>query len=215
MSKIESVVYGAMIVNVGTRLVSGGTKTIWEVTTQDGTKWSTFNTATGSKAKGLEGLYADLKIAIEQKGDFTNYYLNDIQPAKNMPQQAAQAPSPVVQAAQRAEEAAQKGPVVSYDQYKDLEQGKEERKNESIHRQVAAKVSATLSSDMSEFWSNVSVLLNFFRTGFMPGMPQAETSSVTSHTGLPSHTGTDPGDYVSPPPNDWDAPPPTDDDIPF
>lgn len=209
MSKIETVVYDAFIVAVDTRSVSNGTKTIWEVSTQDGTKWATFNTAMGNKAKGLSGQMADLQVAIEQKGDFTNYYLQGIQPAKSGAQPPAG--SEVVQAAQRAQEAARLGTgaqnlEVTYDQYKDLDKEKEDRKNKSIHRQTATKVAASLlPSDAAEFWMNVRDLVEFYGSGFVPtnDAGQIDRGSVTSHTDLLPSTQTD-ADFQG-----------TDDDIPF
>lgn len=217
MSKIETVVYDAFIVNVETRQVSNGTKTIWEVTTQDGTKWATFNAGLGNKASALKGNMADLQVAIEQKGDFTNYYLQGIQAAKSGAQPPAG--SEVVQAAQRAQEAAQAGPqapAVSYDQYKSLEGAKEKSTRDSIERQVAAKVATTLltiSGSSEDFWFNVESLTTFFATGETPLSSKGVT--VTSNTApnavpvpsLPAYTGPDPGN-----PAEWQG---TDDDIPF
>jgi len=117
-----------------------------------------------NKALALKGQMADLQVSIEQKGDFTNYYLNGIQTAKSGAQPPAG--SEVAQAAQRAQEASQRVPEVSYEQYKDLEDGKETRKNTSIHRQTATKVAAMLNpADVGEFWANVDDLVEFYATG--------------------------------------------------
>lgn len=186
MSKLETVVYDAFIVSVDTRQVKSGTMTIWDVVTQDGTKWVTFNAGLGNKAIGLKGQMADLQVTIEQ-GDFTNYYLQGIQPAKSGA--APPVGSEVVQAAQRAQEASQRGPEVSYDQYKDLDKEKEERRNQSIHRQTATKVAAELSESPSEFWQNVRDLCEFYKSGYVPTNDAGQVdreSSVTSHTADPA-----------------------------
>lgn len=167
---IPSTVMGATVVDVSTRKVNTkyGEKNVWAVLTQDGTKWETWKNDLGNQAMALKGQLADLKVEISQNGDFTNYNLIQIRPAAG----------PAVATAAAEAQAAQPALPVSYEQYKSNDQEKEDRKNLSIHRQVAAKVAAQLSSDMTEFWANVNALVTYFGTGLNPLTTEA---TVTSH----------------------------------
>lgn len=169
--KIPSTVMGTTVAEVYTRPVSTkyGDKTIWTVVTPDGTKWESWKADVGNIALGLKGQVVDLKVEIEQKGDYTNYNLIRIRPA------AGPAVAEAAQTAQAAQPQA-----VSYEQYKSLDKEKEDRKQESIHRQVAAKVAAVLTTPedgAAGFWVNLEAILHFFQTGEIPG-----GTSVTSHT---------------------------------
>lgn len=173
--KIPSTVMGTTVAEVYTRPVSTkyGDKTIWTVVTPDGTKWESWKADVGNIALGLKGQLVDLKVEIEQKGDYTNYNLIRIRPA---------AGPAVAEAAAVAQAAQPTGRPVSYDEYKTIDKDKEDRKNLSIHRQVAAKVAAVLTTPedgAAGFWVNVEAILHFFQTGEYPG-----GTSVTSHTAL-------------------------------
>ncbi len=173
-SKFDSDVT-ARVVEVVSRSVKNGTMTIWDITTEDGTKWSTFKADMGQAALELKGQVADLKVTIEKKDDgYTNYYLNNIRP------NPASAQTPAGQMAAQAAHAQIEVPVVSFDQYKSGEEEKEKRRNQSIHRQTAAKVAAELSKDEDEFWTNVQHLVHFFGTG---NVPSTAVGSVNFHAG--------------------------------
>jgi hypothetical protein len=208
MTKIESVVTDATIVSVGTRQVGARNSTLWEVTTQDGTKWVTFKAQVGNAATNNQGAVVDMSVSIEQNGDFTNYYVNDIRvkaPAAQ-PQGLTVPASEIQTLAARAQEAATAKQEMGFAEFAAHEQ----RKNESIHRQVAAKVACQLASeDADEFWSNVSALFDYFQTGRTP-FTQTPSEVKQNPYPLPSHAGTpDPGYQHT----DADVPPP--DDIPF
>lgn len=196
MTKVQSVIREKLCENVTTRKVKDGTMTLWDIQVEGDTKLTTFQSPLGEKARGYIGQVCDFQITIEttDKG-YTNLYLDGVQRSPNVTQ-----PSPVAQAAAAAQAAAQTGPVVSYDQYKDLSQGQEQRRTESIHRQTAAKVAAAMLPETpQEFWSNVNDLVSFFASGTNPYL-----SSAT----VPEQGGT------SPTPSD-DTPHNPDDDIPF
>jgi hypothetical protein len=163
--------------------------TKWVVLTSDGTEWQTFDANLGNRALALQGYQALLQVKIWKSGDFTNYDLTAIRPSASTPAGLA-APTnpqavPVLEAANQAMQAQGKAPEVSYTDYKDLAAGQEERKNISIHRQVAAKVAAWLNTEDEEFWMNVNDLFTYFQTGVYPGMPLQEQPErgVTSHAG--------------------------------
>lgn len=193
MSKIESVVRDTLITDVSTRTVGTRNSTMWEVYTEDGTKWVTFLAGVGNKAMALKGQKAHLKVAIEQKDQYTNYVLTDVKAANGG----------VVEAAANAAAA-----QIDYTTYRSGEDEKEKRKNLSIHRQVAAKVAAAIQEpgDGSvTFWQNVQHLVTYFETGNTP-LTQAKDTETANTATVTSHSYYQDGGS--------DAPQP-DDDIPF
>lgn len=217
--KIDSTVLDATIINVGTRQVGARNSTLWEIETQEGTKWVTFKADLGNTAQQAVGATVDMDVSIEQKDTFTNYYVNQIRVKSPAPAGATnQAPptSDIAQLIQRAQGAAEQKQEMSFAEFGKHEQEKEARKNLSIHRQSAAKTAAALGAETSnEFWSNVKDLFSYFQTGQTPfemnatdvAAPQAQK---TANYGLPTHAGT-PDRYTH---TDADAPAP-EDDIPF
>lgn len=185
----------ALVQNVDTKLVKNGTMTIWEVATPEG-KFSTTKPEYGNAARELIGKVADMKVSIQQNGQYTNRYLNAIRLSRQS------VDTPVGQAALRAQEAQQ----VTYEQYRSGEAEKDSQRTESIHRQCAAKVAAAMSTDAVEFWANVDAVFTFFQTGNYPTWAQA-AQAPEAKQGVTSHTSPSDGDHG------WgDAP---QDDIPF
>lgn len=189
----------SIVKDVHERLVSNGTKTLYEVETLDGTKWTTFRQPLANAARALIGKPAVLQCKISKNGDYTNYYIDEIASAAPPAEQAA--PS------------TPKSEPVDFKTFSDYETKKEQAKNESIHRQSAAKTAAMLApKDANEFWANIGDLLNFFRTGMSPATFQAaRQTQVPAQTAPPVYVPASP-----PPATPVEEPPPyVDDDIPF
>jgi hypothetical protein len=195
---MESTLREVAIEEVSTRTVGANNSTIWDIKTAGGPTVNTFKAELGNAARIIweQGQLADMKVTVEQKGQYTNYLLDKIQVSKNS------VSTPVGQAAVQAQQAQE----LSFEKFAETEKLRlahadavQAQREMSIHRQVAAKVAATLQpGTANEFWSNVEELVTFFQTGETPFT--ANTSSVTSHTA-------DPGPV--------DLPPLSDDDIPF
>lgn len=67
------------VLGVTSRPVNGG-RTIYEVQAGDGNKYSTFKQDVAQKAANFQGQMADLLVAVQQKGNYTNFYINDAGP---------------------------------------------------------------------------------------------------------------------------------------
>lgn len=204
MTKVRSVIREQECVFVSTRKVKNDTMTLWDIEVGDGTKLTTFQSPLGEKAKSYIGQICDFQITIDGPNDkgFTNLYLEGVQRSPGVKQ-----PSEVAQAAHRAQTAAGTATEVTYDQYKDLSEGQEQRKTTSIHRQTAAKVAAALLPESSqEFWTNVTDLVHYFATGENPFIAEKQANTASTTTG-----GTSP----TPEPEWSGTEPDTDDDIPF
>lgn len=134
---------------------------------------STFKRDLAESAFSLVGQSAEAHFTVKQNGQFTNYYLEQILPA----------PASPVEAAQRAQEAQpllrQAAGLPEPAQALQQAQEAQDEKTRAIHRQVAAKVAATLftanPSDAPTFWENIRLLALYFDTGIIPG---AITSDV-------------------------------------
>lgn len=210
--KIDSTVLDATIVNVSTRQVGARQSTLWEVETQEGTKWVTFKADIGNLASNNKGAKVDMDVSIESKDTFTNYYVNAIRVKTPAAQPQAEASSDIAELIRRAQGAAEQKQEMSFAEFGAHDREKETRRNESIHRQTAAKVAVQLSQTPTEFWSNVEDLVRYFGTGATPfsqtkGNP-AQAPQQQDY-GLPTHAGPEPDRYQH---SDADAPA---DDIPF
>lgn len=75
---MESVIQ-TQVLGVTSRPVNGG-RTIYEVQAGDGNKYSTFKPDVAQKAANFQGQMADLLVAVQQKGNYTNFYINDAGP---------------------------------------------------------------------------------------------------------------------------------------
>lgn len=144
-----------------------GPFTIYELTDTDGITWTAKKNVFD---EAIQQLNRPLQIVFEEKpwqtasGSGMNYYFNGIIGGQGAPQ-AVQAP--VV---------TQTAPAVTGGQPTGSTSSFEVEKNKSIHRQVAAKVSAQISKSPGEFWSNVGDLFVYFQTGMPPGQQVQENS---------------------------------------
>ena len=81
----------AQVLGVSGRAVKTGT--IYDIAMSDGNKYSTFTPELATKAQGLTGQNVTARVEITQNGNYTNYTLQDIAPAGQLP--AAALPSGV------------------------------------------------------------------------------------------------------------------------
>ena len=63
-------------------------KTIYEVAFSDGQTYATFNNVVADAAKRLQGQPAVAQTTAKQKGQYTNYYLDSIEPGEGAVQQS-------------------------------------------------------------------------------------------------------------------------------
>ena len=70
-------------------------KTIYEVAFSDGQTYATFNNTVADAAKRLQGQPAVAQTTAKQKGQYTNYYLDSIEPGEGAVQQAESTPSAI------------------------------------------------------------------------------------------------------------------------
>jgi hypothetical protein len=124
-----------------------------------------FNTtkrAVAESAFDLKGQAAEMAYSVKQNGDFTNYWANSILPAATGAAVAAlraQEAQPILRAAADLPEPspAPAGPS---------------EKDQAIHRQVAAKVAASLHAaapgSAEDFWDNCLKLAAYFDSGVTP-----------------------------------------------
>jgi len=135
---------------------------VYEIETSAGTYRSRKDLAT--KLRSLIGAQIEMVTRVEQKGDWTNYYIDYADIASNQPDPVGQAQAATSNPVVQAQIAQETGPLAA-----------EERKNKSIHRQTAAKVAAMIADGNPQtFWSNVADLFTYFQTGTVPGTPTDE-----------------------------------------
>lgn len=134
-----------------TRKADGAKFTLYDVRLSDGETYTTSRRDVAEQAHALTGQSVVATIKIEQNGVYTNRYLNAVQGTGF----GAPAPGQFPPAAAPAASAI---PVNTGSSDND----------EKIYRQVAAKVSANLSTTESEFWGNVDALVHYFKTGEKP-----------------------------------------------
>lgn len=107
-------------------------------------------------------LNVPLKVVVrtEQKGRWTNYYLDHAEPADGVQAPPRPQPPPAPQPP-GSPPGVQAGPPRAGPSEKDRE----------IHRQTAAKVAAVISTTSNEFWANCAALSHYFDTGEPPFDP--------------------------------------------
>lgn len=74
-------------------------KTIYDIAFSDGNTYTTFDGKVAGKAQALQGQQVSARVKVQQKGQYTNLYLNDVAPVGQLPpqQQPVAAGSPVAQ----------------------------------------------------------------------------------------------------------------------
>lgn len=73
---MESVIQ-TQVLGVTSRTVGQG-RTIYEVQAGDGNKYSTFKPEIAQAAANYQGQTADLRVKVEQKNGYTNFYINEV-----------------------------------------------------------------------------------------------------------------------------------------
>lgn len=129
-------------------------------------------------ARGFINVPALVTVRTEQKGRWINHYLDHIRAADGaQPAIQAQQAQQTYQQQAGPEPSTTAGPAVypttqttgtsATEWHQELTE-----KDKQIHRQVAAKVAAGISSTSNEFWRNCADLAHYFDTGRFPEPPQ-------------------------------------------
>lgn len=176
-----------------TRKSDGQQITLWEVIDGDGTKW-TARKDIATLAQNMLGQPVTIVTRVEQNGSYTNRYLDavELNMGAQIQQEFNQPQAPNY--AQAAMQAQPQHPTPQPQYVPD-------DRIESIYRQTACKVAAHISTGQLDFWKNVGVLINFFRTGIFPIVVEDENQNDSRAYG---------GGYDNPPPDGL-----FDDSIPF
>lgn len=147
---------------------SRGPFTVYEITDTNGTKWQC-KQPVYNQATQLMGHTVTINGSVKQNGDYTNYYINEIMGAPQMQPPPTQMQPSMVDYISTNVVAANGAPLVPPVVVESWTPHISEiQKNESIHRQVAAKVAANLTTDTQQFWGIVGELFNYFQTGTNP-----------------------------------------------
>lgn len=172
---------------------------IYTIETRKGLTLTTALKETATAAYALRGEQVDLWVKVEQNGKFINKYLQAIsrtKPEYELPSDDIPTDDPIPQ-----------------EEPRDMSRGLPEipdttkENDEKIWRQVAAKVSAQISSSPTEFWDNLDDLMIYFETGRKPnGFQKAQDAEANQF--IPEGAVAAGGSY-------FDENAPTDSDIPF
>lgn len=127
---------------------TGREMVIYEITTEEGTTWTTTQDQLALEAHSRVGHLVAIDGKIEQNGNFKNYYLNGIQDPGELNATITQVGDKTIPDA-------------------GIQDTSDER-DEKIFRQVATKVAANMSASPRDFWENVDILMNFYRYGDTP-----------------------------------------------
>jgi hypothetical protein len=192
--------------HVKTRKSDGKSFTLFEISIDGGTKYSTTDRAIGQLAYNLIGKFVSMTFVEKQNGSYTNLYVNDLvaipiannekeilevlndhnssyvspTPSNAIPRPAAApAPTPTPTPANDSRE-------------------------KTIWRQTATKVAAHLSTDYEKFWTHVDELIAFYETGKKPSLNVNQFSANDENQFIPKNAGNIPQAEI-----------PNDDDIPF
>lgn len=146
------------------RKSDGRSFVLYTVQTTQG-EFTTAKRDLAQEAHSLIGRPAMFQVKTEQRGEFTNYYLESVSPLSNgnnvgqVDQSGFGSPAPTQQGPAPAQQAPVGVPANEGPSGKDV----------FIFRQTAAKVAAQLSAGPTEFWSNIDDLVDYFKTGAKPG----------------------------------------------
>jgi hypothetical protein len=158
--------------------------TLYTVETDHG-EFTTAKRDLEQKSQRMIGQEADYTIRTEQRGDFTNYYLEEVLPVgtpppspslfpQNMPKPQGQVNHPQVPepSANTMVQQRQEQPIgnPAFPSDKDI----------NIMRQTAGKVAGAISRTPEEFWDNIDAIVAYFIDGSKPPQYQ-ETGMVTSN----------------------------------
>jgi len=179
-----------------------------------------------NQAQGLLGAQVDAITRTEQKGDWTNHYLDFIEhragPMQNpavVAQQAQYGNGQQQQTYQPSQPAT--SPIMTAQAVVSEPTEAEIRKQTSIHRQTSTKVAALISKNAQEFWVNVQDLVHFYEMGVMPyqnhpvtpdPIPRQNAQAYQQYRDEPANQYVPQAAYADPGPQGI---PHSDDDIPF
>lgn len=147
------------------RKSDGREMVIYEIQDTEGRVWTTTKKTLASEANRLVGQPVAIDGRIEQNGNFLNHYLENLMqmttPSGSFtpPQGAVLPPLPPAPIPTPAPVAPLPTPSNGHTD-----------KDWAIMRQTAGKVSALISQDAGQFWSNVDDLVNYFATGTKPSI---------------------------------------------
>jgi hypothetical protein len=114
----------------------------------------------------------------EQRGNFTNLYVDQMEPAGAQP---VQQPIQQAQQAQTVPPQQVNTPTVATGVGQPTVSEWQRQTQRSIHRQTAAKVAAKMSETPAEFWENARLIYQWFELDRIP--TEAEVSSVPTGPG--------------------------------
>lgn len=164
----EQIITGVTRKNVTKR--DGSTMVLFEIETRDGTTWTTAKEDLALEAHSRVGLLTAIdgtvkeNVGKDRNGNpktYTNHYLNALADAGDLNvtiRDTREVGNSIPEKVTYREEVSRGwAPTETQDERQD-----------SIYRQVAAKVAAAMSGTSEEFWQNVEILIEFFRTGQTP-----------------------------------------------
>jgi hypothetical protein len=177
--------------------------TLYEIFDNQGGKW-VVRQDVYNHALPLIGQLVTAVCRVEQNGQYTNFFIDSVDPAGGGP---TYVPAQQAQTAQ-----AQYAPTPQQTQQipvQPMMAQTERERQQSIHRQTAGKVAAGISSTADEFWSNVQAIFHWFETGQIPQtVATQQTAESMQRPNAAAYHQNDPG----PQPGQYDG---MADDIPF
>lgn len=160
--------------------------TIWEVFDDQGGTWRVREDLY-NQAQHWFGQRVMATTRTEQRGNFTNYYIDQMQPMGQGPvQQAQQAQPQQGYTGQPQPQAAPQPQMMAVSEW-------ERQKQHSIHRQTAGKVAAVISKTADEFWGNVQAIFIYFETGQVPAASFAQQPDTNNRPNQAAYQPYDPG----------------------
>ena len=140
----------------------GNPFTLFEIDAGDNT-WTTKRQELALTAHSLKGRTAVISGKVEQKGNYTNYYLDSIAETDAPPtSDIFDTPTATIPESN----------------------GNNDAREENIHRQVATKVAAQLADNPADFWQNVDTLMRFYQTGVHPQQEGTNGVAATQEEGF-------------------------------
>lgn len=159
-----------------TRKSDGRKFTLYTVETDHGS-FTTAKRDLAQRAYSLIGKPASYHVKTEQRGEFTNYYLESVEPISQAVADSAFTPPMMNQVS---------GPPSRPDVYQEPvgEPAGPTAKDMMIFRQTAAKVSAQISTTPNEFWLNLDDLVAYFADGTKPSAPDMSGVGMGGSSGF-------------------------------
>jgi hypothetical protein len=176
--------------SVKTRKSDGKSFTIFEITLDGETTFSTTDRAIGQRAYTLKGKFVSLIYVEKVNGAYTNLYVNDlveiptnkeILEVLNDHNSSYVPPTPsnaIPRPVPRRAAAPTPTPTPANDS-----------REKTIWRQAATKVAAHLSTDYEKFWTHVDELIAFYETGKKPSLNVNQFSANDENQFIPKNAG--------------------------